>query len=311
MKIVKLNESKYSFNSATAFALTFCLPTVVLNSAAWGQCDVIYVCFLIMSLYYILKGDDRLAMIMFGVSFAFKLQSIFFVPLLAILILKRKIRLRMLIWIPVVYFVSIIPALLAGGNFIRLLTIYFSQTDTWKWIVALLPNIWMLFGNRFINTELAASAIYFAAIILMCFVYYYGFKKDLKITQNTLISLATLSAFIVPFVLPKMHERYMFLTEIMFVIFAFYNRKYIWLIITTQFCSIQGILKYLYGVNPMDMRLLTLVWIVNAVVVFYIFRDEIKNLKERDELIMKFEVKIPQHNDMNIFLLVDNEVKDY
>ena len=291
MKIVQIKDAKKSFYSAIAFAVAFCLPTVVLNSGAWGQCDVIYTSFLIMGLYYILKGNDRVAMIMIGISFSFKLQAIFIAPLIGILVMRKKIRWRMLLWIPIAYFISIIPALLAGGNLIRLLTVYIQQSGHYKWLTAKLPNIWMLLGNGFINKELSSAGVYFAAIIVLCFMYYYVSKKDMKITPNVIVGIAVLSSFIVPFVLPHMHERYMYFTEIMFVIFAFYYRKRAWLLATTQFCSVQGLLMYLYKVTMMDMRLFTFLWIVNATVAFYALRDEINNPIEEDELIMKFELQ--------------------
>ena len=57
------------------------LPTVVMNSAFWGQCDSIYTFFLLWSLWFLHKERYDLSFFMLGCSFAFKLQCIFLVPL--------------------------------------------------------------------------------------------------------------------------------------------------------------------------------------------------------------------------------------
>ena len=59
-------------------ALTVLLmPTVVLNSARWGQADAMYTAFLVACLYYLLAGRQAAAFIAFGMAFTFKLQSVF------------------------------------------------------------------------------------------------------------------------------------------------------------------------------------------------------------------------------------------
>lgn len=44
-------EYRHTCRPLLGFALTFLLPTAIINSGAWGQCDGIYTCFVIMSLY--------------------------------------------------------------------------------------------------------------------------------------------------------------------------------------------------------------------------------------------------------------------
>lgn len=288
MKIVQLKDPADSNMPVIAFGVTFCLPTVVLNSAAWAQCDVIYTTFLVMSLYYMLKGKDRLSMIMLGISFSFKIQAIFLTPLIGILVILRKIRWRTLLWIPIMYIISIIPAAIAGGDFMRLLTVYFKQSEQYPQLTLSLANIWSLLED-IDDKNLGAAGIYFAGICVLIFMYYYITRKNMKITPKTVIGIATLASFIVPFVLPHMHERYMYFTEIMFVIFAFYYRKRAWLIATTQFCSVQCLLKYLYEHNPIDLRLLALIEIINAAFVFYTLHDEINSPTDNNIIEMDFE----------------------
>jgi Gpi18-like mannosyltransferase len=63
---------------------------VLFNSAAWGQCDGIYTCFIIMSLFYLLRERDILSMAMFGMAFAVKLQAVFFAPFVLVMLLQVR-----------------------------------------------------------------------------------------------------------------------------------------------------------------------------------------------------------------------------
>ena len=286
MWIVEIKE-KDSHIPLIAFTAVFCLPTVVMNSAAWGQCDVIYSCFLIMCLYYMLKGKDKVAMIMFGISFAFKLQAIFFAPFIGIALFKKKIRPLNILWIPAVYVISIIHATIAGGDFMRLLTVYFRQSGQYDSLCMSLPNLWALWED--VENELLGPAgIFFAGACVVTVMYYYITRKELKLTHYTMVALAMISSFVVPFVLPHMHERYFYLSEVMFVIFAFSYRKKLWLIFTSQFCSVQALSGYLLGKGSIDRRILLFVEIVNIVVVYLCLKQEMAEPRD-EEITMCFE----------------------
>lgn len=288
MKIVELKEKNNAALPCIAFAVVFCLPTVVLNSAVWAQCDVIYSAFLVMCLYYILRGNDKVAMIMFGIAFAFKLQAIFFAPFIGILLMKKKIRWRSLLWIPAVYVISIIPAVMVGGDFKRLLTVYFRQSGQYDDLCMSLPNLWALWEGVEQTDLLGPAGIFFAGAAVLSMMYYYISKKELKITQNTTVALAMLSAFIVPMVLPHMHERYFYLPEVLIVIFAFYYKNRLWVVAVSQFCSVQALSRYLFGQDYMDIRFLALLEIVNLIVVFMALRDEMAQPRD-EKLKMDFE----------------------
>ncbi len=73
-------------------AVTFCaLPEVVLNSTAWGQCDIIYTGFLLFFTAAILQRRPSLAMVMLGIAFSFKLQTVLVGPVVLYLLLVGAI----------------------------------------------------------------------------------------------------------------------------------------------------------------------------------------------------------------------------
>ena len=77
-------QCEYQKDSAaakiTAFLLALALPTVWLNSAYWGQCDVVFTSLCIGMAYGVLKGKGNLAAVFWALAFSFKLQAIFVLP---------------------------------------------------------------------------------------------------------------------------------------------------------------------------------------------------------------------------------------
>ena len=81
-------------NSLNTFILTYTvmimLPTVVFNSAFWGQCDSIYTCFIILTLFCLYNEKYRLAFFFFGVTFAFEFQTVFLLPFIICYYIYKK-----------------------------------------------------------------------------------------------------------------------------------------------------------------------------------------------------------------------------
>lgn len=90
--------------SIIGMALVLLCPTVIINSAYWCQCDVIYTSFLLLSLLYFYRDDSRKSLIFMGIAFSFKLQALFFMPFLILMWLKgRTIKFCHFLYIPVMY----------------------------------------------------------------------------------------------------------------------------------------------------------------------------------------------------------------
>ena len=86
--------------SIIGMALVLLCPTVIINSAYWCQCDVIYTSFLLLSLLYFYRDNSRKSLVFMGIAFSFKLQALFFVPFLILMWLKgRTIKFRHFLYI--------------------------------------------------------------------------------------------------------------------------------------------------------------------------------------------------------------------
>ena len=112
------------------FAVVLFAPTVVVNSAAWGQCDSIYAAFCLGSLYFLLRNKPWWAATFFGVALSFKLQAIFFLPVLLIVLVVNRQRLLALLAAPAAFAVMLLPAILAGRDLSSLLMIYPNQVSS-------------------------------------------------------------------------------------------------------------------------------------------------------------------------------------
>ena len=140
-RIVRLKYEKGPIPIFAFLAILFA-PTVILNSAIWGQADSIFTAALVVFLFYLLKKRPWLACIAFGIAFSIKLQSIYLAPLLLVLFLKKVLSWKHLLVIPVVYFIAIIPAWIAGRPLVELLTIYFDQVQGVPGLFHNAPNMY-------------------------------------------------------------------------------------------------------------------------------------------------------------------------
>lgn len=105
-------------------------PTIFINSAAWGQADATYAAFCLGSLYFLLKDRPGWACVFFALAISFKLQAIFFAPVLLVLLVKRKMPLKYLVLIPLIFLLLLVPAFIAGRSAVSLLSIYPAQIST-------------------------------------------------------------------------------------------------------------------------------------------------------------------------------------
>jgi Gpi18-like mannosyltransferase len=225
MRIVSI-RTKNENASFIAGGLFFLLPTVVLNSAAWGQADSIYTCFILASLFFVLKERPIPALIFFGVAFAFKAQAIFFAPFLLLLTLKRRIPWQGFLVVPVTYLVMMVPALLAGRSLSSVLSVYLTQVGTYRVLSMHAPNPYLFISNDWYRPVLLLGSV-IAVLVTLVWVIGYNWKIK-ELNKEILLICAAVSVSLTPFILPKMHERYFYLMDVFTFLLAFYIPRF-WL----------------------------------------------------------------------------------
>ncbi len=271
------NEEKAKFFSVCTYATILFSPTVILNSAAWGQCDIIYTTFVLISLYFLFDKKYTKAFIFLGIAFSFKLQTIFILPLYIILYLKDDdISILNFFMIPIAVFIINIPALLLGRSIITLVSQYMTQVGQYKELTMNLTNIYTFVPDYY--KLLSTAGILFTIflfIMLTMFVITYKFKMNNKI----ILQIAILSILICNYFLPSMHERYIFMAGILGIIYFFVDRRkwYIPLgiISISFFCYVNYLFDYLMFPKQI-MAILFLLIIIKLVI------DLVKNIIKED-----------------------------
>lgn len=269
-----------------AYSIVAMLPTVVLNSAAWAQCDSIYTTFILLSLLFIIKEKYFKAFIFFGIAFSFKLQAIFILPVLIIIYLaNKKFPIYYFLIIPIVNLLMCLPAIIMGRSIISCIAIYFNQTGTYTDYISMnFPSIYAMLikpigeSNLIANVDKAFSnfGILFTlsifAIIAIIVIY-----KDIKLNKKMIIGLSLWSVIICTFLLPSMHDRYMYMADVISIIWFIVNKRKIYIPITVNFISLYTYIEYLYATRNLPIQYVA---ILNFIVLFILTKDmyfEIKN----------------------------------
>lgn len=230
-----------------AYTVMLFVPTIVANSAMWAQCDIIFTSFVMLSLLYMLRDKPRISLIFYGVAFAFKLQTLFIAPLYLLLWVKKKMKIQHFLWLPIVYFIGIIPSWIAGKNLWELLTVYLFQANGEMDIYKLshkFPNVYQIIGTDSFLIEYADAGIYFTLAVLMVLLYYIA-QKNFVFTKDLIIRMGMFFVMVVVFFLPHMHERYGILADVLSVIVAFSNPKKFYVPLIAIGCSFAGYTLYL------------------------------------------------------------------
>ncbi|HEY5984506.1 MAG TPA: hypothetical protein VIU38_13660 [Anaerolineales bacterium] len=249
---------KYPQGLAASLAtFTFLMaPTVVLNSAFWGQADILYAAPLIACLLFLMRRRNSLAMLAFGIALAFKLQAIFLAPLLLGLLLRGDLTFRQLLLVPVVLLAALVPAAIAGRPIPDLLLVYVSQAKQYQLLqmsaataYAWLPDFGLT--QRFFTFAgvVFAASLGFALSILI-------YRTRASISDGLLLKLALLCCVLVPFFLPKMHDRYYYAADVLAILFAFYFPRYFFVPVIVILASFFAYQPTLFSAEPVPMSIL-------------------------------------------------------
>jgi Gpi18-like mannosyltransferase len=270
---------------ASSFLL---LPTVVINSAYWGQSDAIFTCFLLGCIFFLMQDQPFFAMIFWGISFSFKAQAAFLSPLILLLIVRKKIPWYYVGIVPVIYGLLMVPAALSGRPVTELLTIYFGQADTYQMLSMSAPNIYLLLPNMRYDVGLFVGLITTTLIILTWTAVYA--RKIKEFTPAVILLCALVAVAYMPFFLPKMHDRYFYLAEVLSFLVAFYLLRGWQLAVGYQVVS--GLVYFVFLRSSMsmtrvqsssDFNILILAAVINIILMSFVFWKQWKLIGSEQE----------------------------
>ena len=248
-----------------AFLIVVLSPLVFINSAWWAQCDAMYASLCVLSLVYLVKAKYTTSFLLYGFSFAFKLQGIFLLPLFLFLyVYQKRYSVLNFLLIPFMTAISALPCVIAGRgkkSVIRVITFYFWESGIWRKMYLNYPGFWALMGT---NSEEFFNIFHTAAIcltvaLLATFMYYWK-KKSVQLTKVNILYMAFLLSYTCVYFLPAMHERYNFIAEILGIVILFIIPKTIVLLIPLNLISIATYGSYLLtGGSSTHLQILSVI----------------------------------------------------
>ncbi|MCX6376931.1 MAG: glycosyltransferase 87 family protein [Armatimonadetes bacterium] len=271
-RIVK-DRSTHDSLPMLAAGLFLCLPTVAVNSATWGQADAVFTCFVLASMHLLLQRRPARAMILFGIAAAFKAQSLFLAPFLLLLTLKRRIPWWTCVLVPAAHLLAMLPAVIAGRGIYGVLTVYLEQARTYRSLSMNAPNPYALISDAFYG-PVHVIGLAIAAVMALAWVLLYARKIHAMSVEITILC-ATVAAAMMPFLLPKMHDRFFYLLDVFSFLLVFYLPS-LWIVpVASQVASVSVYLIHLIAspsTSPLSARgiLLRVAVLVNSFAICFL-----------------------------------------
>ncbi|MEA4895186.1 MAG: conjugal transfer protein TraL [Oscillospiraceae bacterium] len=238
----------------SAYLITLLLPTVVINGAKWGQCDSIYVSLAVLALWLALSDRPKLSVAFFALSFGFKLQAVFILPVCLVLVFAKKLRFFHLFIFPAVYIAEIMPAVFFGRPFFDTLLLYFNQADSVG--NGLNYNSPSLFSMVSGNVNVAAlSALGIAcAFIFVCAILIWAWSKRQNLGNEAILGITLLFTAGIPFLLPHMHDRYFYMVDVLALLPAVLWASYTPAAVFASFASLLCYYAYFNSAYLLPLR---------------------------------------------------------
>ena len=231
-----------------------------------------------------------------AIAFAFKLQTIFFFPIVLLGLIHKRFNWRHALAFFAAYVVTMIPALIAGRSFVDAISVYANQSmgQYYDRLTYNAPNLYLFFPmiefassqeytwmryvdgldskatNPYLDyalmPDLQHAALYACVIFVLIAVIYWLIHYR-EVTQDMTLDMALFFAIFLPFVMPKIHDRYFFLADMLSVLYAFRYKNRRFMPVLVIGASLMCYMPFLTRQRPVDERWLALMMLAALVVV--------------------------------------------
>lgn len=199
------------------FCAALLLPSVVLNSAYWGQCDALYTGFLLIAVYFMLRDKWIWAFVFVGIGLCFKLQAVFILPALIVLYAtKRRFSVLHFLLLPAILLLSAAPVIIHNQDLLAPFRVYAEQAGTNYGAYVNYHNLSSVLAQP--NEVLFVAPLLVFAVLVWLGMLALAMVKKLDFSGENLLLLAAWSAMSCVVLLPRMHERYAFAAEMLLLL---------------------------------------------------------------------------------------------
>lgn len=186
---------------------------------------------------------------MLAIAFAFKLQTIFFFPIVLLGLIHGEYKPKHALVFALAYLATTVPALIAGRSLGDALGVYVNQSvgQYYDRLTYNAPNLYTFFPMLvFANTQeytwmryiagvdgkspnaylrddlmrMMQDATLYACVALVLIVVIYWLMHAKEVTPEMTLDMALFFAIFLPFVMPKIHERYFFMADMLSILYA-------------------------------------------------------------------------------------------
>lgn len=268
LHVLKENKNREKV-ALLLYSITIFLPTVFLNSSCWAQADSIYAAFVMISLLYLIKKKYTRAFIFLGIAFSFKLQFIFILPLyILIYISERKFSIFNFLILIISNIGMCLPSIIFGNSISNCFSVYINQAGTYSQYATLnFPNIYSIFftspPNLIVsnNSLIGTIGIIFTVFIFIIIAFLVLYKK-VKFDSRAIIEFGLWSVMICTFFLPQMHDRYLYVGDLLAIAYLLFNRKKYYIAIGIELVSAYGYIHFLFSAFGLEMKLVGILYFV-------------------------------------------------
>jgi Gpi18-like mannosyltransferase len=212
------------------------------------------------SLYCFLKKRPGAALLLFGAGLSFKLQAAFILPFTFFAYLLQNWSVLNYLFAASGFFMTQIPCLFTGTPFFDIIQKYALQSGAYGQPTMNAPTIFALIpGPRTAGYVCAAAVLFCVVFALM--------KRRAEAAPETLLLLFVFCSLVVPFLLPRMHERYFYLAEVSLLLYGACRPKRLWAAFALIIPSLSTYSNYLYKTGFIPLHYLALAVFIAVIAV--------------------------------------------
>jgi len=211
--------------SPVALCAALLLPVCVLNGGMFSQCDSLYAACALWGLAFALEGGHTGSAVCFALSLAFKLQAVFLLPVVAVLWGARKLRLGDALTFLLTLAATALPALLGGKSIAQILSIYIGQTGLYNGLTYNAPGFFGLMNVNGLDVYAYGNFGMALAMGALCALLAHAMPRAEKMDDTDFVRTSLLMVLLVVFLLPRMHERYFYMADVLALVLACRDRR--------------------------------------------------------------------------------------